>query len=109
MSPELRHRLFSRARGQCECGCGAFVPPGECDHFFGRAKAEESEATCWVLTPRCHFAKTRNSPDGGYWLERFIVHCDRWGYNESVIRARARLEMVTTRHQFNRALLGRSL
>lgn len=109
MSPDLHQTLVDRARGRCECGCGAYLleTGKEVDHFFGRAKAEEGESTCWVLSPACHFRKTRNSPDGGYWLRLFIKHCERWGYNESVIRAEARLAMVDTRQQFNRALFGR--
>lgn len=94
----MKHALYSalatRAGGRCECGCGAAVPPGEVDHFFGRAKADESEATCWVLTPRCHYAKTANSPSARSWLERFIAHCERHGYAESETRAKAKLEWL---------------
>jgi hypothetical protein len=61
--------------------------PARVDHFFGRAKAEEVEATCWILSVRCHFAKTNNSPRARIWFERFINHCQRWGYAASRTRA----------------------
>lgn len=91
MDQVLYQALAARARGRCECGCSAPVPPGEVDHFFGRAKSDEVEATCWVLSPRCHFMKTNNSPSARDWLERFIKHCERWGYAESLIRAQGKL------------------
>lgn len=97
MDADLYMHLAARARCKCECGCGADVPPGEVDHFFGRAKADEVEATCWVLTPACHYAKTRNSPSARHWLDKFIAHCKRWGYVESQQRAEARRDFVNTR------------
>lgn len=76
----------------------------ECDHFFGRAKAEEVEATCWVLCSRCHYAKTQNSPSASHWLELFIDHCRRYNYSESQQRAEARLVFVDTRRQLGAKL-----
>lgn len=104
MDSALHQRLLERCKGRCECGCGAKVPPGEIDHMFGRAKAEESEATCWVLSVRCHFAKTRNSPDAATWLRKSIDHCRTYGYAESRLRAEARLHFVVTRNDFCTAL-----
>lgn len=104
MTPGLHTLLITRCRGSCECGCGAKVPPGELDHFFGRAKAEESEATCWVLSVRCHYQKTRNSPTSSEWFRRFIAHCRRHGYAEAQRRAEARLDFVDTRRSLGAAL-----
>jgi hypothetical protein len=91
----LNERVYAacaaRANRKCECGCGQSVPPGHCDHFFGRAKAEEVEATCWILHPTCDQRKTFNRPSAGYWLRVFINHCTRWGYAESKKRAEDKL------------------
>ncbi len=103
MKPGLYERLVERARYACEVCC-IRLPPGECDHFFGRAKAEETEATCWMLCPQCHFAKTRCYPDASAWLRKFAEHCDRHGYIESAERARARLDFVDTRRALGSAL-----
>jgi len=116
MDAVLHQALLVRCRGHCECHCGAKVPPGEVDHFFGRAKAEESEATCWVLSVRCHYAKTRNSPDASTWFRRFAAHCDaradelkfnnpaRRAYEDAANRARARLDFVDTRRALGSTL-----
>lgn len=107
MDVELRRRLLIRCKGHCECGCGRKVPPGEVDHYFGRAKAEETEATCWVLSVQCHFEKTRNHPSNAEWQRRFIEHARRLGFFESVKRAEARLHFVETRGIFGTALAAR--
>ena len=104
MDTALHARLITRCRGLCECGCGAKVPPGEVDHFFGRARSEETEATCWVLSVRCHYAKTRNSPDASHWFRLFAAHCDRYDYFDAAKRARARLDFVDTRRGLGSAL-----
>lgn len=114
MSPDLYRLLSARAHGRCECGCGAGVPPGEVDHFFGRAKSDEVEFTCWVLTPRCHYMKTNNSPNAEHWLTKFIAHCGRWarkaqgdgvdGYAESAVRAQVKLEWNATKRTLRGAL-----
>jgi hypothetical protein len=78
---ELRRQLWERARGKCECGGeffdGCELAGAEVDHFFGRAKAEESAENCWLLSPECHRQKTDNKPEAGYWLRRFMAHCNR--------------------------------
>jgi hypothetical protein len=93
----LYQRLVARASGKCECGCGTNISPAEADHVFGRAKSEESEQTVWLLSPSCHYAKTRNHPDASTWLRRFIVHAKQHGYTKSLERAEARLLFVDTR------------
>ena len=100
----LYGRLAGRARGHCECGCLKPIPPAHADHFFGRRKAEESEATVWLLHVDCDFAKTRNHPSSTAWLARFAAHCDRYGYAESATRARARIDFVDTRRMLGSAL-----
>lgn len=90
MNAAVRAAVVTRADGRCECGCGAPVPPGEVDHFFGRAKSEESVANCWLLTPACHFAKTRNSPSARAWLVKFRAHAELHGYLEAQIRAESK-------------------
>jgi hypothetical protein len=107
MDAALHARLLTRCRGRCECGCGTRIPPGECDHFFGRAKAEETEATCWMLCPACHYAKTRNHPSNAEWQQRFIEHCRRHGFYESMHRAEARKHFVETRGALGSALGSR--
>jgi hypothetical protein len=107
VTPELHAQLTTRCRGRCECQCGARVPPGEIDHFFSRSKAAEGTDTCWVLSVRCHYEKTRNHPTSSEWLRRFIEHCKRHGYTESQQRAEARLQFVDTRRQLGAALGAR--
>lgn len=106
MDPDVRHRVLTRCLSRCECGCGAKLPPGELDHFFGR-REEETEANCWFLSVRCHYAKTNNSPNASTWLRKFAEHCDRHGYTESATRARARLDFVDTRRMLGSALGAR--
>lgn len=106
MDQQVAQALGARARGCCECGCGtSFSVAGrEIDHFFGRGKAEELESTCWLLTPRCHYAKTQNSPSAAHWLQKYAAHCARYGYVEEGKRVEARLLTVQTRTTFNAAL-----
>ena len=87
MNAAVYEACAARAGGRCECGCGKAIPPGHLDHFFGRAKAEETEATCWFLHPRCDFEKTQNWPDAGAWLIKFMRHAQRHGYTEAYKRA----------------------
>jgi hypothetical protein len=87
-SAELRAAVLMRVvdQGQrCECGCGRSLPVwgGELDHWSGgsgRRKAEESAATCWMLTLKCHAMRTRNSPSAAFWNEKRGVFCERYGY-----------------------------
>ena len=100
MNLEVREAVIRRALWKCECGCGRAIPPGEVDHFFGRAKADETVATCWVLTPRCHFEKTNNHPTAGEWLNRFVRHADRHGYTDARNRAQLALLWKEARGSF---------
>lgn len=77
MNKEVRRDVFARANGRCECGCRRPIDfeYGRLDHFFGRAKAEETVVNCWALAPPCDDAKTRNSPSATHWLHKFVVHC----------------------------------
>lgn len=94
MHPDLYAFLIARARGVCECGCKRQLRAREVDHFFGRAKAEESAETCWVLTPECHYAKTNNVPNADHWLLKFIAHCGRLDYAAAAARAQLRREWL---------------
>ena len=96
---DLCRRLSARARGRCECCSRPFAPgvaAATLDHFFGRARAEESAATCWLLRADCHRAKTDNAPSAREWHERWIRHAERHGYVAEAARARARLEGIIT-------------
>lgn len=97
MKPGLRDAVLARAGGVCECGCGQPLFRPEIDHALGRARAEEAIDNCWALTPRCHFAKTNNSPSAAEWLSKFTTHAERHGYVASEARARARLFYVNAR------------
>lgn len=68
--------------------------------MFGRAKALESVANCWMLLPACHFAKTRNSPDAATWLRRFIEHQTVYGYDTT--RAIGKLAWAEAKAAFAR-------
>lgn len=85
-----------RADGKCECGCTRSLAFGgsELDHFFGRAKAKQSVANCWLLAKQCALDKTRNTPSAAYWFGRFISHATRYGYHDEAERARDRLSAV---------------
>lgn len=107
MTPELYQQLITRAAGKCEC-CGRSLNAREVDHFFSRAKAEESMETCWVLHPDCHFAKTTNVPSSAQWLLRFIAHCGRHGYVQAATRAQARLEWRETYRLFEQQARARA-
>jgi len=98
MDVDLYAAIVTRSGGRCECGCGARIPAGELDHFFGRAKAEENAGNCWLLTPTCHFQKTNNAPSSREWLTRFIAFADRHGYAEAKQRAEAKREYLKAKH-----------
>lgn len=91
MTPELHQAIVTRCRGVCECGCGKRVPPGEVDHFFGRAKAPEDAQHCWLLHVDCHKAKTDSVPDRRAWLLKFIAFCGRHRFHDAGALAQKKL------------------
>lgn len=96
MDKAIREAVFERANGDCECGCGDGVTPefGRCDHFFGRAKVVEAIDNCWALTVKCDEAKTANRPSARYWLEKFIVHARKHGYDMEAVRAENKVAVL---------------
>lgn len=102
MNADVRQAVLTRARGFCECQCGTRVPPGEVDHFMGRAKAKESIENCWVLTVACHLRKTRNEPSAAEWLRKFIAHTERHGYTEARLAAQHKLLWVEAKADASR-------
>lgn len=106
MTPALYQQLVARARGLCEaCRCSLARWGQEADHIFGRPpRADESEATCWLICPRCHFSRTRNYPNAAHWLRLVVEHFKLHGYAESQQRAEARLYFVETRGALGSAL-----
>ena len=101
MTQKLRQLLAARARGVCECGCGrALGDWGEVDHFFGVAKADETEFLCWLLHRDCHRAKTDNRPSAAHWLTAFMKHCAKYvgdGYRSAAYDAQEKLAWLTAR------------
>lgn len=95
---KLRTAVFRRASEACE-GCGRHITEetGHLDHFFGRAKAEESLENCWALCLACDDAKTVNRPSAAHWLERFITHADRYAYEAAAERAHAKLLVLVAK------------
>jgi hypothetical protein len=100
----LYAQVNARAAGRCEaCGDSLAKFGQECDHFFGRRNAESLE-TCWMLCPRCHFAKTRNHPGRGSWLLKFIEHCGKHGYADAASEAQRKLEWYNSKTTATRSL-----
>lgn len=99
MDKQVRQEVFERARGKCECRCGRTIDEetGRLDHFFGRAKAEESVANCWALHLECDETKTLNRPSAAHWLKSFVKHLcrhvDSWddSYFSALDKAMAKL------------------
>lgn len=82
---------MKRADGHCESCFRFFGDDGRADHFFGRAKSEETEANVWGLCVSCDHDKTNNNPSARIWLERFGLHCALHGYVEAAKRAKDKL------------------
>lgn len=92
---KLRAEVFARAKGKCECGCGRHLgESGHLDHFFGRGKAAESISNCWGLCLFCDHHKTINKPSARFWLQRFRVHCKRYGFTAELERAESKLAVL---------------
>lgn len=101
---EIRAAVFARAKGLCECGCGAPLGldsapfPPSLDHFFGRGHVKQAVENCWALAFGCDRGKTANYPSARFWLEKFALHCDCHGYLAEAAKARARIDgMVAVR------------
>lgn len=90
MKAQIAEAVLSRADGKCE-GCASLLGPyrrtPEIDHFFGRARAKDSEDSLWLLCRQCHRSKTDNYPHAAFWLRLFLVHCEKHGYRNSYDRA----------------------
>jgi hypothetical protein len=76
------------------------------DHFFGRAKADELEFTCWVLRADHHEAKTQNKPTADFWLLKFIGHCGRYrmngnGYATAALAAEKKREWLSAKKELS--------
>lgn len=94
---EIRYAVAKRAGDRCECGCGqmfAVFDPLEMDHFFPKGRTPQTVENCWALTRSSHALKTRNFPSAGWWLEQFIRHCKRYGYEAEAKRAQRRLDSL---------------
>ena len=92
--------VAERAAGRCE---GCFHAFGlslkdrpELDHFEGRARSESVE-TCWMLCGSCHAGKSANDPSKAYWLARFAIHAEKYGYRVALVAALKRLEFDLVR------------
>lgn len=96
---EIRSAAFARSRNFCECGCRRYITEesGRLDHFFGRAKAAQSIENCWALHLLCDVQKTHNQPKASLWLEKFIAHCQRYGYAKEEERALAKLQALVAK------------
>lgn len=92
----LRAAVFARADGNCEGPCGGYVSEetGHLDHFFGRAKAEETLENCWALCVTCDDNKTNNRPfrlgsthGAADWCDCFYEHSIKLGNHLAAQRA----------------------
>ena len=89
---EIREAVFERAGSGCE-GCLVYFPVA-LDHFFGRGKEPQAEASCWALCEKCNHFKTINDPSAAHWLRLFIAHCEKHGYVAEAEKAAAKLEVL---------------
>jgi hypothetical protein len=96
MNKQVRADVFERAAGKCEAG-SCDRTPEELDHFFGRAKADETVENCWAICREHHREKTDNFPSRAYWLARFGLHSKRCGHMGALERVLQSLEFVTAR------------
>ncbi len=97
MDAKVYAAVSARENGRCACGCGQRISPGHADHFFGRAKAEETEFNVWLLHPLCDLRKTQNKPTAGYWLRLCSEHGGRHvgdGHGEAALEAQKKLDWM---------------
>lgn len=93
----IRAEVVKRADGCCEACVRRLSPqfdPGELDHFWGRGKAPQSVANCWLLCRLCHRRKTDSLPARTYWLERFETHARFHGHMAEARKARSTIDSL---------------
>lgn len=100
MNRKIRAAVVARSDGLCEA-CFRWVgDEGHADHFFGRAKADETEANVWMLCgpsvgrAGCDDDKTHNRPSAAVWMERFALHASLYGFKSAAERATAKLSAL---------------
>lgn len=94
MNRKVRAAVVARAGESCEACFRWCGEAGHLDHQFGRAKAEETEANCWLLCPTCDDDKTNNRPDAATWLQKFALHASLHGFKEAAERAMTKLAVL---------------
>lgn len=95
MNKSIRAACVERSEGRCE-GCGKWAGESlHADHFWGRAKADETEGNVWMLCPRCDDEKTRNYPSNAFWVLLFRSHSVLHHYEEQIYRCDVRLAVLT--------------
>ncbi len=99
MDKKIRAAVFKRADGKCECGCSRSITPetGRADHFFGRAKAEETVETVWALAIPCDEGKTNSRPSAVMWCDRFRMHALLHGYGAAAERAATKAQVLAVK------------
>lgn len=107
MKPVLYAQLVERSGGHCEnpdCrkAFGIGLLTQEADHFHSR-RVPDSLDSLWLLCRQCHREKTDNKPDAATWLNRFLVHAEKYGYRASYERALRRLQYVEQKQAFRKA------
>jgi hypothetical protein len=102
----IRAALELRAKDLCEfCGYGFVDGDDQVDHFWGRAKAKQTERNCWLLCSSCHRSKTLNRPSALAWVHAFKTHCDRYGFLTESRKAESKILWLRTRSkQASRAI-----
>lgn len=107
MKKSIAEAVLSRADGKCEgcrCALGHFDRAPELDHFFGRARAADSEDTIWVLCRTCHHNKTNNKPDAERWFRWFLEHCARNSFRDSYECAFRELQWRTAKTEASKGV-----
>jgi hypothetical protein len=89
---EIRAKVFARAGGACEFGCGAGAT--DLHHAFGRVRVKQSVETCLAVCRHCHWKLTENIPSAAAWWGRVVGVLAALGYTESANRAQARLDAL---------------
>jgi len=102
MNQRVWKAVQERSGGRCESCSRGSGNYGQTDHFFGRARAEGVES-CWLLCMECHYRKTNNQPSARFWLEMFVAHCAKHGYEAARERATKRLEGIVAVREFEMA------